>query len=66
MVSRRKLNQQTKRNSQNATTALANFKPAAPATPSYPNLGTRVGQQPNLLTLLVHSIMHLRQPENKD
>ena len=51
MVSRRKLNQQTQRNSQNATAALANFKPAAPATPSYPNLGTRVGQQPQGLSL---------------
>lgn len=51
MVSRRKLKQQTQRNSQNATASLANFKPAAPATPSYPNLGTRIGQQPQGLSL---------------
>lgn len=45
MVSRRKLRQQAERNSQAAQSSLANFKPAAPATPSYPNLGTRIGQQ---------------------
>lgn len=44
MVSRRKLRQQAERNSQAAQSSLANFKPAAPATPSYPNLGTRIGQ----------------------
>lgn len=60
MVSRRKLNQQTKRNSQNATAALANFKPAAPATPSYPNLGTRVGQQPQGLSLSERDEMRTR------
>lgn len=51
MVSRRKLRQQTERNSQAAQSSLANFKPAAPATPSYPNLGTRIGQQPQGLSL---------------
>ena len=51
MVSRRKLKQKTERNSQNAAAALSNFKPAAPAMPSYPNLGTRVGQQPQGLSL---------------
>ena len=35
MVSRRKLRQQTERNSQAAQSSLANFKPAAPATPSF-------------------------------
>lgn len=48
MVSRRKLNQQTEINSQAAQSALANFKPAAPATPSYPNLGTKVMSQPQI------------------
>lgn len=51
MISRRKLRQQTERNSQAAQSSLANFKPAAPATPSYPNLGTRIGQQPQGLSL---------------
>lgn len=51
MVSRRKLRQQTERNSQAAQSSLANFKPAAPAIPSYPNLGTRIGQQPQGLSL---------------
>lgn len=51
MVSRRKLKQKTERNSQNAAAALSNFKPAAPATPSYPNLGNRIGQQPQGLSL---------------
>lgn len=51
MVSRRKLRQQAERNSQAAQLSLANFKPAAPATPSYPNLGTRIGQQPQELSL---------------
>nr|DAG52702.1 MAG TPA: hypothetical protein [Caudoviricetes sp.] len=51
MVSRRKLRQQTERNSQTAQSALANFKPAAPATPSYPNVGTKVMAQPQGLSL---------------
>lgn len=48
MASRRKLRQQTERNSQATQSALANFNPAAPATPSYPNLGTRVMSQPQI------------------
>lgn len=51
MVSRRKLRQQTEKNSQAAQSSLASFKPAAPAMPSYPNLGTRIGQQPQGLSL---------------
>lgn len=56
MVSRRKLRQQTERNSQAAQSSLANFKPAAPATPSYPNLGTRIGQQPQGLFFSVKEV----------
>ena len=60
MVSRRKLRQQTERNSQAAQSSLANFKPAAPATPSYPNLGTRIGQQPQGLSFSERSEMRTK------
>lgn len=60
MVSRRKLRQQTERNSQAAQSSLANFKPAAPATPSYPNLGTRIGQQPQGLFFSERSEMRTK------
>lgn len=60
MVSRRKLRQQAERNSQAAQSSLANFKPAAPATPSYPNLGTRIGQQPQGLSFSERSEMRTK------
>ena len=60
MISRRKLRQQTERNSQAAQSSLANFKPAAPATPSYPNLGTRIGQQPQGLSFSERSEMRTK------
>ena len=57
MVSRRKLRQQAERNSQAAQSSLANFKPAAP---SYPNLGTRIGQQPQGLSFSERSEMRTK------
>ena len=65
MVSRRKLRQQAERNSQAAQSSLANFKPAAPVTPSYPNLGTRIGQQPQGLSLSERNEMRGKRNERE-